>query len=197
MVGEARHAREAWLILHGYGMLARGILHWFRDAARDDRLLVAPEALSRFYLDLSDRKRIVGASWTTREDLQRELDDQFAYLDRAVADCIPPELPLYVHGFSQGVSVATRWGVRTARAIESIACWAGIVPDDVTPAHLVARLGKRPVHFLVGDADGRVPPERVAADAERMRAGGVHAILTGFSGGHIVDPALLRTFAAR
>lgn len=67
LVGDPDSAREAWLILHGYGMLAQGILHWFRAAERPGRLLVAPEGLSRFYLEENGVRR-VGASWMTRED---------------------------------------------------------------------------------------------------------------------------------
>ena len=48
IVGDLASADEAWILLHGYGMLARGILHWFRAAQRPGRVLIAPEALSRF-----------------------------------------------------------------------------------------------------------------------------------------------------
>ncbi len=52
LAGDPETAKEAWLILHGHGMLAQGILHWFRSAQRPHRLLVAPEALSRFYTEV-------------------------------------------------------------------------------------------------------------------------------------------------
>ncbi|MES1259351.1 MAG: esterase, partial [Gemmatimonadota bacterium] len=109
VVGDPATATEAWLILHGYGMLARGILHWFRAAESGNRLLVAPEGLSRFYTELSGGKRAVGASWTTREELHHELEDQYQYVEEAVNQLIPAALPLQVHGFSQGVSTGARW----------------------------------------------------------------------------------------
>lgn len=187
VVGDPATAREAWLILHGYGMLARGILHWFRGAEDASRLLVAPEALSRFYTVLSGGKRSVGASWVTREDLEHELEDQFAYLERAVAECIPDTLPLQVHGFSQGVSAATRWTVRTARAVDSVVGWAGIIPDDVTGERLKQKLGDRALRLLVGNDDALVTPEQVAADATRLRSEGMAVDLRRFAGGHRVD----------
>jgi predicted esterase len=191
VVGDPVKAREAWLILHGYGMLARGILHWFRGAEHADRLLVAPEGLSRFYTELSGGKRSVGASWVTREDLEHELEDQFAYLERVVAECVPEELRLEVHGFSQGVSAATRWTVRTARPVDRLVGWAGIVPADVTGALLTQKLGERPLHLVVGNDDARVTPDQVEADAARLRDQGMAVEVHRFAGGHRIDLAAL------
>ncbi|MDE3054320.1 MAG: phospholipase, partial [Gemmatimonadota bacterium] len=63
--------REIWIACHGYGQLAGRFLRHFRAAAHPERLIVAPEALSRFYLDNAlphgpDAR--VGATWMTRED---------------------------------------------------------------------------------------------------------------------------------
>jgi drug/metabolite transporter superfamily protein YnfA len=41
IAGDPATATEAWLVLHGYGMLARGMLHWFRSAERAGRVLIA------------------------------------------------------------------------------------------------------------------------------------------------------------
>jgi predicted esterase len=195
VVGDAATASEAWLVLHGYGMLAQGILHWFRGAQRADRVLIAPEALSRFYTELSDSKRAVGASWTTREDLANELEDQFAYLERAVAEMVPDAVPLHVHGFSQGVSVGARWCVRTTRRVARLVCWAGAMPEDVTADDLKRVLVHEPLHLVVGDRDTRVPPARVEADASRLGAAGLDVKVHRFDGGHRVDEAVLEEFA--
>lgn len=196
VVGSAETATEAWLILHGYGMLARGILHWFRGAEQPHRVLIAPEALSRFYTEMTDSRRIVGASWVTREDLQHELEDQFDYLQQALAAIVPPTVPLHVHGFSQGVSVGARWCARTDRAVARLVCWAGIVPDDAAAGDLKRRLGPEPLHLVVGDRDTRVPPERVEADATRLRAAGIDVVMHRFAGGHRVDEGVLATLSS-
>ena len=47
-LGEAVTASELWLVLHGYGQLARFFLRPFEGMERG-RLIAAPEALSRFY----------------------------------------------------------------------------------------------------------------------------------------------------
>ena len=195
IIGDPATATEAWLLLHGYGMLARGMLHMFRTVVRADRLLVAPEGLSRFYTELSGGKRAVGASWTTREDLANELEDQFAYVERAVTECVAPALPLHVHGFSQGVSVGARWSVRTGRPVARLVGWAGSLPEDVTADLLQRALGAEPLHLVVGDHDTMVPPEKVIADATRLRAGGLAVTLHEFAGGHRVDDRVLATLS--
>ncbi len=195
LLGDADGAREAWLILHGHGMLAQGILHWFRQAERPHRLLVAPEALSRFYTDVQG-PRTVGASWLTREDRDNELADTMAYLDRAVALCVPPELPLEIHGFSQGVGIGARWAVHTARGIRRLVCWAGGFPEDVGGDALARVFGGRPVHMVIGETDTLVSPDRVEADAERLRQQGQPVALHRFVGGHRIDDGVLAAFAA-
>jgi predicted esterase len=195
IVGDPGTATEAWLVLHGYGMLARGILHWFATAERPGRVLIAPEALSRFYSELSEGKRVVGGSWVTREDLANELEDQYQYLSQVVAELVPQATPLHVHGFSQGVSVGARWCVRTDRAIARLVCWAGTMPVDVTAGALDRKVAPEPLHLVVGDNDRRVPPQRIEADAARLREGGVEVTLHRFAGGHRVDEGVLATFS--
>ncbi|MGH7523733.1 MAG: alpha/beta hydrolase [Gemmatimonadales bacterium] len=195
IAGDLHSATEAWLVLHGYGMLAQGILHWFRGAERPGRVLVAPEGLSRFYTEMREGTRTVGASWTTREDLQQELEDQFHYLERAVHGLLPEGIPLQVHGFSQGVSVGSRWSVRTSRPISRLVCWAGAVPEDVTADGLRQALGGEPLHLVIGTRDSRVVPARIEADALRYREAGLVVTVHRFDGGHWVDEGILRSFS--
>jgi predicted esterase len=154
-------------------------------------LLLAPEGLSRFYTELSDAKRAVGASWVTREELGNELEDQYHYIERALAEFVPGPARLEVHGFSQGVSVGARWCVRSSRPLARLVCWAGTLPHEVAAADLKRRLGAEPLHLVVGDRDSRVPPEKVRADAERLGAAGLEVKLHQFPGGHVVDEGVL------
>ena len=84
---EGPGVRELWYVLHGYGQLATPFLGDFRAIDDGSRLIVAPEALSRFYEgDVQTRLHRdakVGASWMTREDRESEIADYIAYLDTA------------------------------------------------------------------------------------------------------------------
>ena len=149
--GEA--AAEAWVVLHGYGQLASRFLRGFESIATPTRLVVAPEGLSRFYLDAGAGK--VGASWMTKEDRAHEIEDYLAYLEQVRAALIPP-VPLTILGFSQGVATAARWAVATAPAPVRLICWGGLVPEEI-PA---ARLGADPAHlsWWVSRKSGRRRP---------------------------------------
>jgi predicted esterase len=195
IVGDLETASEAWIILHGFGMLAQGILHWFRKAERPGRVLIAPEGLSRFYIEEKGVRRI-GASWMTREDRDHEVEDLLGYLDRVATGLVDPATPIQLHGFSQGVAAAARWTARRTRPVSRLVCWAGGFPEDVTPERLLPALGGQPVHLVVGDRDIWVKPEQVAADAARLEAGGVPVVRHHFSGGHRVDDGVLAALEA-
>ncbi len=190
IVGDLESATEAWIILHGFGMLSQGILHWFRKAERPGRVLVAPEGLSRFYIEAKGVRRI-GASWMTLEDREHEIEDLLGYLDRVASGLIGPETTLQLHGFSQGVAAAARWTARRSRPVSRLVCWAGGFPEDVAPEQLKGALGPEPLHLVVGDRDVWVKPEQVEADHARLAAAGVPVVLHRFAGGHRVDDGVL------
>src|SRR4051812_20505745 len=77
--------KSIWFILHGYAQLAGVFIRFFGDLADDETLIVAPEALNRFYLLNPDqaaaKDRPVGATWMTREDRESEINDYVEYLD--------------------------------------------------------------------------------------------------------------------
>ncbi len=77
---------EVWFVLHGYGQLAGEFIRYFADLDDGSRLIVAPEALNRFYTvsvtSAPAAERSVGATWMTREDRERDIADYVAYLER-------------------------------------------------------------------------------------------------------------------
>src|SRR5205823_13318367 len=109
---DERAVRGFWFVLPGYGQLAAQLIGIFGAVNDGTRLIVAPEALNRFYVagveTAPAAERGVGATWMTREDRLNEIDDYVAYLDEvssAVLDrlrgqgSVPGVLLL---GFSQG-----------------------------------------------------------------------------------------------
>src|SRR5512141_1921982 len=92
--GDTGSARDVWFILHGYGQLAADLLAAAAPLAGDGRLVVAPEALSRFYATAatggSHAQAGVGASWMTREDRDHEIEDYIGYLDALASRVMAP-----------------------------------------------------------------------------------------------------------
>ncbi|HEU4629600.1 MAG TPA: hypothetical protein VFS08_07625, partial [Gemmatimonadaceae bacterium] len=55
-VGDAERPRRIWLALHGYGQLAAPFAARCRPLADAQAVVVAPEALSRFYVESSSTR---------------------------------------------------------------------------------------------------------------------------------------------
>jgi predicted esterase len=203
---DANELRELWIVCHGYGQLAARFLEAFEPLAAPWRRIVAPEGLSRFYLDRSrvgvNAEAEVGATWMTREDREHEIADQIVYLDALLDHLIPPEssshVRLRVLGFSQGVATVSRWLVRGRRVRpDEVVLWAGSVPTDVDVADLAGRLAGAPVVFAVGTGDELASWAAADVEVGRFSAAGVDARLVTFNGGHRLDTATLSDIASR
>jgi predicted esterase len=193
--------RELWFALHGYGQLAAGFARAMAPAARTDRLIVVPEALSRFYLESPVRgahaTARVGATWMTREDREAEIADHVAYLD-ALHDATLATLPpvrILVLGFSQGVATATRWLTHGRARADRLVLWAGGLPDDVDVARLVDPARDTRVTFVRGREDDVVPLETIARTATRLATLGERCERLEFDGGHRLNREILAGLA--
>lgn len=195
-------AREAWVVLHGYGQLAGYFIRHFGGLADAGALVAAPEGLNRFYLEAPDVRAAggsqrIGATWMTREDREHEIADYVAYLDRvadaALARCAPGAT-LHVLGFSQGGTTAARWAARGRHRPASLVLWASQVPDDLA---LPADLADVALTFVAGREDAYVSAAAVAGLEARLLAARVPYRLQWYDGGHRIDQAALLRAVAR
>jgi predicted esterase len=196
--------REFWIACHGYGQLAADFLGGFGAVAGRDRLIVAPEALSRFYMDDElgphgpDSK--VGATWMTREDRLTEIDDYVGYLDRLYAharaglDGTPPPRVVAL-GYSQGTATISRWAARTAAPLDELVLWGGRLPPELEPALVAERWRDVRVTLAVGTRDGWTRESAVREEEARLRGHGIEARVLTFEGGHRLDDETLRAIA--
>ena len=184
--------KTVWLVCHGYGQLAGYFIRHFAPLAGPGTVIIAPEGLSRFYLQGNGGR--VGASWMTREDRLTEIEDQVTYLnqltDTALTQCVPGAR-LVVLGFSQGTATVSRWLARTGRRPARLVLWAGTFPEDIAPAQATPLLSGLPLTLVVGTADEYINPDRLAAQRQLLeQLGGQPEVLT-FSGGHTLNAAVL------
>ena len=192
---------DLWIVCHGYGQLAGAFLESFAGVATTSRRIVAPEGLSRFYLDrVSAPDRRVGATWMTREDREHEIADQVAYLD-ALHERLRPaatasRVRLSVLGFSQGVATVTRWLSFGRVRADEVILWAGAFPPDLDVASFAERLHGAPVVLVVGVHDALASWAGADALLQRFGEAGIAARLVSFDGGHRLDDATLAAIAA-
>lgn len=196
---------ELWIVCHGYGQLAGRFIRQFAPLDDGSRLIVAPEALSRFYLDSIPERRTqreprVGATWMTREHRQAEIADYITYLDQlagALKRGLSGETPrLVVLGFSQGTATVCRWVGASAHHVDELVLWGGGLPPELDLAAWSERLQGASLTLLAGDADEFVPPAAIASETERLFEAGVAFTLQRYAGGHSITPDALHELVA-
>ena len=200
-------ARELWYVLHGYAMLAPAFLG---DAGVIDdgtRMLVAPEALSRFYdggpSERMQHKEVpVGASWMTREERETEIADANAYLDAVhamvagdFAAAGVPLPPVTLLGFSQGGATAARWIASGRSPVNRFILWGSSMAHDVDIASVDAPLRNVETIIVAGTRDIFATPKAVERETSRLTAAGLQFRHLSFDGGHRLDDDTLRTIA--
>ncbi len=198
-LGDPAAAEDAWFVLHGYKQLARRFLRRFESIANPRRLIVAPEALSRFYTSLDPGRHgpaaVVGASWMTREDRLKEIRDYVNYLDRLAETVLPPDAPVTVLGFSQGSATATRWVTMGRVKVERLVLWAGFVPHDQDLDRAADVFARTELVLVRGDEDRALTEESAEKERSVLASAGVGYRVVQYAGGHEIDPRTLKGIA--
>lgn len=196
--------RSLWVACHGYGQLAASFASAMQPAVADDRVIVVPEGLSRFYLD-DPRKRHgpdapIGASWMTREDRESEIRDHVEYLDLLVAQCIADigkDVPVVALGFSQGVATVCRWAALGVTSLQRLILWGGTLPIDLPADRGPDLFRGAAVTLVAGRTDKLSPPDVVERDRERLEASAIPVEMRLHMGGHMLSSQMLRSIAAQ
>ena len=194
--------REIWIVCHGYAQLSARFIRHFRPIEHPARLIVAPEALSRFYLDTKPPhgpEARVGATWMTREDRESEIADYVDYLDTLAGTILAgrnrARVTLVAFGFSQGVSTVMCWLAMGQTRVDRVIAWSGSVPHDLDLAAARDRFGAVPVACAFGDQDQFFGEARIVEQMDALRTAGIACTVTRFAGGHIIPAAPLVAIA--
>lgn len=200
--------RDLWFVCHGYTQLAGEFAAVFASLEDDTRLIVAPEALSRFYLDTRPGHSAgskVGATWLTREDRLTEIADTVAYLD-SLYERMLEELAAHgvdrdmirVHalGFSQGGPVVARWAANGKAVVDRLIPWAHAIPQDVNVRALGERRPKLTIDVVYGTRDRFIGEDAIEEERAVMEASGVAFRMLPFGGGHTLNLSMLRKLMA-
>jgi predicted esterase len=187
--------RAIWFVLHGYGQLAGEFIRYFGDLAADDALIVAPEALNRFYLLGVDkapaRDRPVGATWMTREDRASEIADYVEYLDAlyddVAAEAVADGAVVNVVGFSQGAATATRWVTHGRSTVNRLVLWGGLIPPETDLSRGAPTFRGAHLTLVLGTRDQYVDAAALAAERARLSATHIPHDVVEFDGGHAIS----------
>lgn len=191
---------EVWFVCHGHGQLAARFLSRFLPLESPERLFIAPEALSRYYL--SPPKvgphppgTPVGASWMTSEDRDAEMNDYIGYLDLLHDEIFSiverAKVRVWALGFSQGVSTVARWVARGKVEPQRVVLCSGMLPAEIDQPAAKRLSMHAPLTITFGDADELASPDLVTAEEAKLKQLGISYELIRFKGGHTITQELL------
>ncbi|MEP2670394.1 MAG: alpha/beta hydrolase [Cyclobacteriaceae bacterium] len=160
--------QQVWFVIHGYGQLAQYFIKKFKALENERIYVIAPEGLSRFYLEdiptrVAGGSNRVGATWMTRENREADIRNYISYL-QSVYDTELHQInypPVSILGFSQGGATATRWALSGKPQFDKFILWAGIFPPDMNFDSGKEILKDKKVITVYGDQDPFITPERM------------------------------------
>lgn len=188
----SKTVQNLWIVCHGYGQLGCYFVRHFSGLDDGKTLVVAPEALSRFYLDGFAGR--VGAAWMTKEDRLSEIEDQANYLNLLLAEQLQQlskEVRVTVLGFSQGGATVCRWLASGNVPVHRLVLWAASFPEDIDFAAGKAAFQQLPVAVVYGTQDKFITPEVLEKKQALMSQLGIRPQVYTFEGGHTVDSETL------
>lgn len=201
----SRSIRDVWFVCHGYGQLASDFVKEFDCIASPERLIVAPEGLSRFYVPAGegfhgpDAK--IGATWMTREDREAEISDYVGYLD-CLYDSVFEKVDragasVTVLGFSQGGATANRWLTRGKARADRLLMWGCLLASDSDLNQAAAYFRDTELSIIYGTRDQFANTGMIADYEKLLREHSVPYRLETFNGGHRMDRDTLKRLAVR
>lgn len=180
-----------WFLFHGIGYLSRYFLRYFADFPPSKHYFIAPQAPSKYYLN--GEYKHVGASWLTRENTAVDKANVMAYLDSVwAAEPIPEHCKLIFLGYSQGVSIATRYVAYKKLRPHQLILYAGGLPDELQKEDFEHLDESTRIVFVYGKQDTYLNPERMTRESEKLEIlFSRKAQLYPFEGGHVLKKELL------
>ncbi|MFB0948366.1 MAG: putative esterase [Oceanospirillaceae bacterium] len=187
--------KTIWFALHGYGQLAKFFIRKFNGIVDDETFIVAPEGISRFYLD--NKYDRIGASWITREHRDLEADEYIEFLNlvynKITQDTDIQNITINVLGFSQGCATACRWLNDGHVSCEKLVLWAGFFTNGITDMISPEKLKETDTYYIYGEQDEFLVkyPEISEAFRNQMKED-IKPTVIPFEGTHRVDEKVLK-----
>jgi len=187
--------KNIWIAFHGLGYLSRYFARYFRHLNPEENYIIVPQAPSKYYQG-SDFKH-VGASWLTKENTIAETQNVLAYVD-AVWEAEKPEvMPNFiVMGYSQGVSIASRWLSSRKIQCDYLLLHSGGIPVELKPEDFSFMKPETKVTYLYGNKDPYITEAR---KTEQQLKGsslfGKRLQTTVFEGVHEINTSFLQQIA--
>ena len=187
------NTKHIWFVLHGYGQLSQYFIRKFSVLADHGHYVVAPEALSRFYLNGHSGR--VGATWMTKEDRLKDIENYVTYLNSLYDTfSITDQQQVNVLGFSQGAATASRWLANGHIKAHQLLLWAGIFPPDLDIINARKALTKTHVYNIYGSQDPFLDEKKLEEREKIIEQLKINVENIIFNGKHDINVPTLEKF---
>jgi len=180
---------KLWFVFHGYGQLAKEFIINFEVIADEKVLVVAPEALNKFYLRGFNGK--IGAVWMTKEDRENEINDYVELIDNIYKEISRhvdlSKVQVNVLGFSQGTHTAVRWLDRTKTKVKNLLLWSGTFPHDCNYKRNFDYWSNINTKIILGTLDRFISKDQLKTELEYLKERELKFELLTFDNGHEID----------
>lgn len=131
----------------------------------------------------------VGANWLTRDNTETGMQNIMNYLDALLeAENIPDDKNLIVFGYSQGVSIASRYVVKQRLQPSQLVLHSGGIPKELTPDNFSYLNLECKVKLIYGTEDEYLDKDRVEIECKRANElFGKRLEVLPFKGKHVVN----------
>ncbi|WP_026838028.1 alpha/beta hydrolase [Gillisia sp. JM1] len=189
---KTQYTKNVWVVFHGIGYLSKYFLKYFKGLDPEENYIIAPQAASKYYLN--GKYTHVGASWFTKDNTQQEVGNAMNYLDEVFqAEDLESVTNLIVLGYSQGVSVATRWVARKGISPSQLILCSGGLPKELEPKDFL-HLKEAKISMIYGTRDPYMDKERLHNESLRFKEiFPENLTIIPFEGIHEMKPSILES----
>jgi len=186
--------KNVWLVFHGLGYLSRYFINHFAHLNPTENYIIAPQAPSKYYQGTNFKH--VGASWLTKVDTIAETKNVLQYVDSVFEAEKQTPLPNFiVLGYSQGVSIATRWISSRKIQCDHLILHSGGIPKELVKEDFDYMNKNTQVTYLYGDKDQYITEARKTEETLKgTNLFGERLAIEVFDGTHEVDTNFLTKF---
>ena len=181
--------KNIWYVFHGYGQLAGEFILSFSRLSNNETIIIAPEALNKFYLRGFTGR--VGSTWMTTEDRANEIDDYVCMINNIyneISGVVDYEkVQINVLGFSQGTHTAVRWLNKTKTRNDNLLLWSGTFPHDCNYTTNSEYWSKVKTKIVLGNQDRFISEEHLKSELEFINSQKINIDLSRYNGGHKID----------
>jgi len=182
--------KNVWFVCHGMGHLSRYFLRFFKGLNPEENYVIAAQAPSLYYQGTNFKH--VGASWLTKENTVKETENIMSYFDAIFkAENLDGDLNLIVLGFSQGVSVATRYVAKRQLQCAQLILHSGGIPKELTSEIFTFLEAK--VSLVYGTKDTYLNAARIVEESEKANCLFKNINIIPFDGGHEVNVEIINS----